>query len=133
MRKQAPKSADSSSARQSAMQARPHRLPAVRAEEKDGKLHVTVRFVRPRWQRLLGAAERAERTFGLDAYGRRVYASCDGQRTVEQVCTEFSEQTGVSLPEAEMAVTRFLRTLMMKGLVAMEMDGEKCGVRSMEC
>jgi hypothetical protein len=113
---------DEGAARRMALGARPHRLPAVRTEERDGKLYVTVRFLRPRWQRLLGADARAERTFGLDAYGRRVYESCDGRRTVGEVCAGFSAQTGISRPESEMAVTRFLRTLMIKGLVAMEMD-----------
>ena len=109
-------------ARRMAMQARPLPLPAVRREEKAGKLYVTVAFLRPRWQRFLGADPQAERTFGLDAYGRRVYESCNGRRTVEEIYADFSKQTGVSLPEAEMAVTRFLKTLMMKGLVAMEID-----------
>ena len=53
-------------ARKAALKGRPHQLPPVREEEKDGKLYVTVRFSRPGWQRLLGAPNTCERTFGLD-------------------------------------------------------------------
>lgn len=97
-------------------------LPPVRREEKNGKLYVTVRFKRPGWQRILGAVETCERTFGLDAYGRRVYEGCDGKRTVEEIVGSFATATHISLPEAEMAVTRFMKTLMSKGLVAVELD-----------
>jgi len=104
------------------MNGRPHRLPAVRQEEKNDKLYVTVLFERAKWQRLLGADQTCERTFGLDGYGQRVYASCDGKRTVKQIVERFANQTHVSVPEAEMAVAQFLRTLLSKGLVAMEME-----------
>lgn len=100
----------------------PHRLPVVRRCEREGKLHLTVRFERPRWQRLLGGAEHAERTFALDAYGRRVYDGCDGRSTVRDIVHRFARQTQVSPPEAELAVARFLRTLMNKGLVVMELE-----------
>lgn len=97
-------------------------MPPVRREEKNGKLYVTVRFKRPGWQRILGAVETCERTFGLDAYGRRVYERCDGKRTVEEIVGSFADVTRISLPEAEMAVTRFMKTLMSKGLIAVEID-----------
>jgi hypothetical protein len=108
--------------RNAALDGVPHRLPSVRREEKNGKLYVTVTFDRPRWQRLLGADRECERTFGLDAYGRRVYESCDGRQPVQQIVRQFAKQTNVSLPEAELAVTRFLRTLLAKGLVAIELE-----------
>jgi hypothetical protein len=109
-------------ARQAALRGRPIQLPPVRREEKNGKLYVTVRFKRPGWQRILGAVETCERTFGLDAYGRRVYERCDGKRTVEEIVGSFADVTRISLPEAEMAVTRFMKTLMSKGLIAVEID-----------
>ncbi len=112
----------SPAARQTALGARPVRLPPVRTEEKDAKLYVTVRFQRPGWQRILGADVNCERTFGLDAYGRRVYDACNGERSVGTIIRNFAESTQVSLAEAEMAVTKFLKTLLTKGLVAMEMD-----------
>ena len=109
-------------ARNGALKARPHQLPPVKSEEKDDKLYVTVRFKRPGWQRILGADEMCERTFGLDPYGRRVYDSCNGKRTVNSIVRKFAEDIKVSVPEAEMVVTKFMRTLMSKGLVAMEME-----------
>lgn len=109
-------------ARNAAMKGRPHRTPPVRTEEKNGKLYVTVRFRRPGWQRILGADDTCERTFGLDAYGRCVYEGCDGKRTVEEVVRRFAETNRVSPPESEMAVTKFMRTLLAKGLVAMELE-----------
>jgi hypothetical protein len=108
--------------RKAALDGVPIRLSAVRQEEKSGKLYVTILYDRPRWQRVLGANRECERKFGLDAYGRRVYESCDGQRPVRQIIRQFAEQTSVSVPEAEMAVTKFMRTLLSKGLVAMKME-----------
>ena len=118
-KKQKPQTYD---ARNAALNGRPHRLPAVRQEEKDGKLYVTALCERPKWQRFLGAGQTCERTFGLDAYGQRVYRSCDGKRTVRQIVERFASQAHVSVPEAEMAVAQFLRTLLSKGLVVMEME-----------
>ena len=122
MSKRRKKGAPSTAARDAALSARPYALPPVKREEKGEKLYVTVQFQRPRWQRLLGADEKCERTFGLDVYGRRVYESCNGKRTVQQVVRRFANATRVSLPEAEMAVTKFLKTLVSKGLVAMVME-----------
>lgn len=108
--------------RKAALDGVPLRLPPVRTEEKNGKLYVTILYERPRWQRVLGADRECQRTFGLDAYGRRVYESCDGRRRVREIIRRFAEQTNVSVPEAEMVVTQFMRTLLAKGLVAMTME-----------
>ncbi len=122
MRRQRPTPEQLAARRQASLGGVPFRLPAVRQEEKGGKLYVTIQFERPRWQRVLGADRQCQRTFGLDAYGRRVYESCDGRQPVQQIIRQFAKQTNVSLPEAELAVTRFLRTLLAKGLVAIEME-----------
>jgi hypothetical protein len=106
-------------ARGVALKARAHQVPAVRREEKDGKLYVTVQFLRPWWQRALGAHDHCERTFGLDTYGRRVYECCNGKRTVDHIVRRFARETHISVPEAETAVTTFMKTLIAKGLVAM--------------
>jgi hypothetical protein len=108
--------------RKASLDAVPYRLPVVRREEKNGKVYVTVCFDRPRWQQFLGADETCQRTFGLDAYGRQVYQNCDGQRSVRQIIHLFSKATRVSKPEAEAAVTKFMRTLISKGLIAMQME-----------
>ncbi len=108
--------------RDTAMEARPMATPPARTEERDGKLYVTVRFFRPRWQRFLGADETCERSFGLDTYGRIVYESCDGKRSVKQIIKHFAGRVHVSQAEAEIAVTKFMQTLMKKGLIVMEID-----------
>ena len=108
--------------RNRSLEAVPVKLPAVREEVKDGKLYVTIAYERPRWQRFLGADRLCERSYGLDDYGRHVYESCDGDRTVKQLVWKFAKRTKISKPEAEMAVTKFLKTLISKGLVAVEME-----------
>ena len=85
--------------RRAALQACPARAPALRKEKKDGKLYVTVEFERPSWQRMLGAERLCKRTFGLDAYGREVYAYCNGKRPVEQI-VRWSRQIADALDAA---------------------------------
>lgn len=120
-RRKKPK-ANLKSRREASLDGVPYQLPRVRKQEKDGKLLVTVELLRPRWQQLLGADQTCERTFGLDAYGRKVYEQCDGRRAVRHIISRFAHETKISKPEAEMAVTKFLRTLLAKGLVAIEME-----------
>jgi hypothetical protein len=110
--------------RKAALRGKPHRMPTVRQKEENGKLYVTVQLERSRWQRMLGADKARERTFGLDAYGRRVYECCDGKQTVQAIINRFAKSTHVSVPEAEMAVTKFVRTLMSKGLLVIELQEE---------
>ncbi len=102
---------------------RPRRLPAVRTQQRDnGGLLVTVRLERPRWQRWLGAAETFERSFGLDPLGRAVYERCDGKRSVDELTRSFAREHKLSHAQAEIAVTTFLRTMIRKGLVAIEIS-----------
>ena len=108
--------------RDSAINARPVRLAAASTEEKDGKLHVTVEYNRPVWQRALGAVGKYKRTYALDDYGREVYEYCDGKSSTAKLARKFSARHSISRPEAELAVTSFLKTLMGKGLVAMAVE-----------
>jgi len=109
--------------RERAMSARPDKAPVVRREELEGgRARVTVRLVKPRWMRLLSSGETFERTFGLDALGREVYDACDGRSKVQSIIRWFAREHKVSLPEAELSVTTFLRTMLVKGLVVMEVD-----------
>lgn len=105
--------------RAAALSGVPHKAPAVKTEQKSEKLYVTVQFERPKWQRLLGADSRCERTFGMDVYGREVYDSCDGQRCFMDITKRFAKNHRISVPEAETAVAAFMTTLMTKGLVVM--------------
>lgn len=105
------------------MSARPAQAPRVDATQRDdGGLRVTVRLRRPRWQRFLGGQDTMERSFGMDAVGRQVYEWCDGRASVAVLVRRFARDHGVHAAEAEAAVTAFLRTLVNKGLVVMEMD-----------
>lgn len=108
--------------RDAALEAVPYQVPPVRQERKDGKLYVTIEFIRPRWQRVLGADETCTRTFGLDAHGQYVYKECDGEKPVRKIIDRFTRHARVSRPEAEMAVTKFMKTLIGKGLIAMQME-----------
>jgi hypothetical protein len=101
------------------MAARPIRAQPVRTEPKGKKLYVTVEFARPRWQRWIGADAVCRRAFGLDEYGQEVYAQCDGARTVEEIVRQFAQNHHLSIAEAEVSVTAFLKTLMSKGIVGM--------------
>lgn len=105
------------------MSARPRQAPIVRTEERpDGGANVTVLIRRPVWQRWIGGSHVAERTFGLDAYGREVFEACDGKRSVQAIVRRFARQHKLSRAEAEMSVTTFVRTLLGRGLLVIEVD-----------
>ena len=111
--------------RAAAMTARPVQAPPVKTERKNDKLYVTVQFERPGWQRILGADRFCRRTFGLDAYGEEVYAACNGRTTVKYIVKTFSKTHHLSIQEASLSVTKFMKTLMVKGLVGMELPLER--------
>jgi hypothetical protein len=110
--------------RERAMAGRPCRLPVVTSERVGPKLHLTVDLERPRWQRFIGADARCRRTFSLDAHGQEVYGWCTGEATVAEMVDRFAGGHRVSPAEAELAVTRFLRTLMEKGLLGVGIQAE---------
>lgn len=97
----------------------PVRAPTIKKESKAGKLYVTVEFDRPGWQCLLGAERTCRRTFGLDGYGQEVYELCDGRTPTSEMVTRFAKAHHLSLAEAELSVTSFLKTLITKGLAGM--------------
>lgn len=108
--------------RDTSMSVCPIRRPAVKTEEKNGKRYVTIEFERPRWQRMLGADEHCRRTFGLDAYGQEVYDGCDSQTPVRKIVERFAATHHLSVAEAEMSVTAFLKTLLSKGIVVVPLS-----------
>ena len=111
--------------RSQALDAIPVQAPVVTTERKGEKVYVTIAFERPGWQRALGADRRCKRTYGLDPYGYDVYSFCDGRRSVRQGIERFARKHHVSHPEAELAVTTFLQTLVKKGLIGMAVDKEE--------
>jgi len=106
--------------REEALRACPAQPPVLRAEPAGGDLRVTVQCQRPRWQVLLGAGAFCEHTFVLDPLGCEVYAACDGRTPVTAIINAFATRHRVSAAEAELSVTQYLRTLMRRGLVAMQ-------------
>lgn len=108
--------------REAALRGRPVRGEILGEEQKHGKLHLIVEHERPRWQRILGGERRCRRTFALDAPGQEVYHLCDGRNSVGDIVRIFGKGHHLSMADAETSVTAFLRTLMSKGLVGMEMD-----------
>jgi len=112
--------------RAAALSARPKRLPVINREEleNDG-LKLTVEYTRPRWQQFLGAPAEVNRSYVLDNFGREVYEACNGNRNVAAIVRDFSKKHNVSIAEAELSVSTFLKTLMSRGLVAMLMGKGK--------
>jgi hypothetical protein len=103
----------------------------VRTQDRpDGGAIVTVTVPSGRWHKLLSGATTHERTYGLDRYGREVLEACDGKRTVRNIMDRFAAAHKVSAAEAEKAVAAFLRTLLGKGLIVMEVPRSQRGNRS---
>ena len=53
----------------------------------------------------------------LDSMGSRVWLMFDGVKDVKKIIYEVADQSGLSLQEAEISVTTFLRQLGRRGLV----------------
>ena len=92
---------------------------------EDGKLQITVNVTPPRWARWVGKSDRIEKTYRLDVYGKQVYQACNGKTAVKHIIRKFASKHQISLSEAELSVTRFLKTLTAKGLVAMTYEMKK--------
>ena len=105
------------------------KLEAKRLEEKSGRLYVTVEFGRPRWQQFLGASKTLERTFGLCDYGREVFDACDGKTSAVAIARRFARNHRISIAEAEVSVSTFLKTLLARGMVGIEIERTEPGAR----
>lgn len=112
--------------RETALDARPVRREVLEtSHDADGSLRLTLEFGRPRWQCRLGAPPVTRRTFVLDEIGAEVYEDCDGSNSVSALAGKFAGRYKVSLAEAEYSVSEYLKTMMKKGLVNMEVDRAK--------
>lgn len=65
----------------------------------------------------LGETQRPTKKLQLDAMGSRVWKMFDGEKEVKAIIRDVAEQTGLTLHEAEISVTTFLRELGRRGLV----------------
>ena len=99
----------------------PVKMPFIKKETINGKLYVTVEFIRPRWQQMLGGEEKCQRVFGLDLYGQFVYEMCEQTQSINNIIAKFAKKHNVSIAESETAVTTFIQTLMAKGLIGINM------------
>lgn len=105
------------------MAARPYPLPGIRTKkEEDGSITVLIRFQRSGWQKWLGAPAEYERQYQLDSLGSEVLAACDGETSVKQTVKRFSTSHNLNIAEAELAVTKYLKTLMMKRIIGMAIE-----------
>jgi len=64
-----------------------------------------------------GPQSRPTKKLQLDQMGSRVWQMFDGEKDVKTIIREVSEFSGLSLQEAEISVTAFLRQLGRRGLV----------------
>ena len=62
---------------------------------------------------------RLRKSFHLDADGARVWAACDGQRSVQQILQLVCPQMAFPTPQAQARTMLFLKMLLSKGLIAM--------------
>ena len=61
--------------------------------------------------------QRLTKKLQLDSMGSKVWQMFDGMKDVRTIIADVAEQSGLSLVEAEMSVTAFLRQLGRRGLV----------------
>jgi hypothetical protein len=66
-----------------------------------------------------GQGQRPTKKLQLDNMGSRVWQMFDGVKEVKTIIREVSDQSGLSLQEAEISVTTFLRQLGRRGLILM--------------
>ena len=114
--------------RKAAMQGRPMQIPPVKTETRDnGGALITVMLDSPRWVRFIGGKSKVKRSYGLDRFGLQVYEACDGKTSVRRIVKRFAADNALGPAEAELAVSRFLKTLMAKGLIVMEVSKDSVG------
>lgn len=104
----------------------PHRSPAVawRILENGELLLEWPLRIRPFFMTLAkrmsrGAGENPTSKIQLDSLGCMVWNMVDGQKNVALIIEEFRSASGLSVQEAEISVTAFLRELGRRGLVVM--------------
>lgn len=64
--------------------------------------------------------QRLTKKLQLDAIGSRVWTMIDGSTDVKTIIKKIAPETGLSLQEAEISVTTFLRELGRRGLILLK-------------
>lgn len=105
----------------------PRRNAAAEVIKEAGSVRIAVQSRPPWW--LVGPLRwllpvRRARVVRLDRVGGWVWGLCDGERTVEQVVEAFADRYNLTFHEARVAVTGYLRQLVQRGALAVEMPPE---------
>ena len=109
--------------RNAAMAARPYTMPGIKVQTTDdGVMKISIHFQRSEWQKWFGAPAEYEKQFELDSLGCEVFNACDGKTSVEKIVEGFAASHGFNIAEAEMAVTRYMKTLITKRIIGMAVD-----------
>jgi hypothetical protein len=98
----------------------PQKNSAIKVEPAGDGLLVSVPIPRPRWlvppiSWILPFSD--HRRVELDGPGKTVLELCDGQRTVEEVVESFAQRHKLSFRESQLAVTKFFRELVQRGIM----------------
>lgn len=109
--------------RDQSLAARPEKMPLIKREEMpDGGLKLTAELIARPFLGFIGGGNPVQRTFELDALGREVYEACDGKSDVRTLIHNFAAKHKISIAEAEISVTTFLKTLLSKNVIAIAID-----------
>lgn len=103
-----------------------HRNEVAVVEADATGTRVTMPTLRPRWlvpPLTWAIRPRPTHTLALDAIGAQVLAWCDG-RTVEALVDAFAARYGLTFHEARVAVSGYLRLLVERHVVALEIERE---------
>lgn len=113
--------------RTAALNAVPRRAPTVRWESLDsGEIIIEYPLnLRPFFVQLANRfsrrpAIRPTRKLQLDETGSRAWQMFDGKTAVKKIISEVARESGLSLQEAEISVTSFLRQLGRRGLILLD-------------
>ena len=130
-KKKSPTPKDNSLSREKALSCVPIRNPEIKEQENEqGEICLTYKVLIRPWfqgivQKIRGKTdETIERKLQLDELGSSVWQMINGQRTVQELITEFQSTHKLNEREAEISVTAFLKELGKRGLIVMH---EKTG------
>lgn len=110
-----------------ALSAKPMQLvePDVQMTD-DGGAKLKVRVRPGRWSvGIFKLPEGATKTYEMDAIGWLVWTLCDGKTSVQQIIRRVAKRYNISVREAEVSTSVFLRTLIRKGLVGVALPEAK--------
>ena len=111
--------------REQALKARPTQNPNITVHETDEGLIRLTAPTKPRmgskWLAWLLVTPQT-RNFALDEIGSDVWRLFDGEHSVKHVAVEIARRYKVNRREAEQSAIQYMRLLMQRGLVLMEID-----------